>query len=215
MTIPLQTSQAAPGRRSTRGARILTAVGALFMIGALVVAFLSARTFVGLLPVDVLDGDGEPGPAVLLTVPAPGTGEVTLDAGTDYALFTVVDAQDSDSSGADDVLDAEVAVTGPDGTAVEVRGSADVDMSTGGGGRHASTVGSFETDAAGTYTVIVPAAQQQHVEVLVTQDQPVLPFVGGIFGTIAGAFAAVLLGILGVGMLIGGVVWWVLRRRSA
>jgi hypothetical protein len=76
-------------------------------------------------------------------------------------------------------------------------------------------VGSFTITEPGTYTVIAPATEDgSTATVLLTLDQDVRPFLAGVFGSILGVFLAVGPGLVGVFMTAGGIVWWVLARRT-
>jgi hypothetical protein len=198
-----------PARTSTAGPRLLTFGGVAALALGAVGLVLAAQSFVGLLPLGILTADGTAGSDVVATVPAPGSTEVVLEGSTDYALYL------ARPEAAEGGLDGRVVVEGPGGEVVDVAGSADVSVHTSRGGIVANTVGSFTTAAAGTYTLVAPAMSDDvEASVLVAPDRPVLPFVGGILGTIAGVLVAGVLGALGLGMVIGGALWWHVRRRA-
>lgn len=212
-TGPAPRPAAPTGPRSTRGAKVLTFSGAFLLLLTVVVAVLVARVFVGVLPTGVVTSGGEPGPAVVASVDAPGAVEVELEADR-YAVYLA-----QPSTGSDDPEDAvglagDLLVTGVDGTVVDASGSTHVSMSTGRGGVSAHTVASFTITEPGTYEVIVPPTTDgSPATVLLTPDQDFAPFFAGIFGSVLGVFVAIGLGILGFLMTAGGIVWWVLARR--
>ncbi|MGY4645166.1 hypothetical protein [Cellulomonas sp. URHB0016] len=199
----------APRRTSLVAPVTLTVVGVALLLVAGVVTVFVVRIFMGLLPLDVLDARGEPGPAVLAVVDAPGTATVVLDAATRYAVYLVV-PDDAEQDG----LDGRLAVTAPDGSPVAVRDSADVSVSASRGDVTASTVAGFASDGAGTYTVDVPPASVDGARVLVVKDDSAVSFIFGVFGGIAGVLVICVLGVLGLGMTVGGGVWWGLRVRA-
>lgn len=201
----------APPRRTSLVAPVtLTAVGVVVLLVAAAVAVVVVRLFLGLLPLDVLDGDGEPGPGVLAVIGAPGSSTVVLDGDTDYALYLLVPHEVAHVG-----LDSRPEVTAPDGSAVDVRDAAAVSVNASRGGMTASTVAGFTTGEAGTYTVAVPAASVDDARVLVVEDEQAMRFLSGALGTVAGVALLCVLAVAGLGATIGGAVWWVHRARAA
>ena len=183
--------------------------GVLLVVAAAVVAALVARGMAGMLLTDLLGADGEPGSGVVGVVDAPGTAWMDLEADTDYAVYLAMPAPAEDAALADDVR-----VQAPDGRVTQASAAAEVSVTTTRGPTTAWTVGAFETNEAGTYTLTAPAVTGGgDALVLVAPDRPVLPFVAGIFGTVLGVFVAIGLALAGVPMTVLGVVWW--RRRAA
>ncbi|MFS0702234.1 hypothetical protein AB6N24_19855 [Cellulomonas sp. 179-A 4D5 NHS] len=215
---PAGPSPAAPATpRSTRGAKILTAGGALLLLLTLVVGIGVARVFLGVLPLGVVTSQGEPGPAVVASLDAPGATEVELPADR-YAVYVAQPSADRGGAGdGDDAvgLAADLVVTGADGTAVDTSRGPQVTSTTGGGGVTAHTVASFTITEPGTYTVVAPPTEDgSTATVLLAPDQDFAPFLAGIFGSILGVFLAIGLGLVGFLLLAGGIVWWVLARRT-
>ena len=195
---------------STTGAKVLVVIGALLLIGSLALTVVVVRTFVGLLPLDVLAADGGPGPSVLASASAPGELEVELEAGTRYALFLAQDEPTGHTG-----LDGSLVVTGPGGDPVDLR-TPGVTASTSRGGVSAHTVAAFTTTSAGTYTVAVPAMLDgSDSSVLLAPDSETGPFVAGVLGTVFGVFAILVLVPLGIAGVVGGGLWWRSRRRTA
>lgn len=197
-----------PRARSTRGPAGLTVAGVVLVVAAAVVAVLVARGMAGMLPTDLLGADGKPASGVVGVVDAPGTARMDLEADTDYAVYL---AMQRPPEGVD--LAGDVRVEAPDGRVTLASSSAEVSVTTSREPTTAWTVGAFETDEAGTYTLTAPAVSNGgDALVLVAPDQPVLPFVAGIFGTVLGVFVVIGLALAGVPMTVLGVVWW--RRRA-
>ncbi|HEY8717684.1 hypothetical protein [Pengzhenrongella sp.] len=198
----------AVSRRSTRGAKILTVVGALVCVGAVVLGVATVRQFVGLLPLDVLGSSGRPGSAVVGTVGAPGTEQITLEAGR-YAILITQRRPDGDVG-----LAGDLSVTAPDGTEVATNGEPQVSLNAERGGVAARSVGAFVATEPGVYTVTAPPmADGSTATVMLTPDEDFALFFMGIFSTVIGAVAALLGGFLGLGMTVGGIVWWANGRR--
>jgi hypothetical protein len=97
---------------------------------------------------------------------------------------------------------------------VDVRGSAEVSVDASRGGVTASTVAGFTSVEAGAYTVSVPPSPVDGAQVLLVEDTEVGGFLAGLFGTIAGVFLVCVLAVVGLGMTIGGGVWWGYRARA-
>lgn len=185
----------------------MTFSGIALVLAGIGVAALGIVTFIGLFPLGVLDADGRPGADAIGSASAPGSMNVDLDAGTRYAVWLLV------PSGSSGVLDALPTVSGPGGGDVHVSATTQVSSQMTQGGTSARTVAGFRASDSGGHTLVVPGSSPPGAMVMVTEDQPIGPFISGIFGTVAGALAAVLLGILGAGLTIGGGIWWAMRRN--
>ncbi|NCT90902.1 hypothetical protein GXB85_08065 [Cellulomonas sp. APG4] len=197
-----------PPRRNLRGARALTFGGVAALALAVVVGGLAVVLALRTLPTDVLDRHGDDGAGVLVAVPVPGSGSVELSPG-DHAVYLARPAGAGATPSAQDAL----TVTGPDGEPVRLR-SPGVSGETTMGGTTASTITGFSADVAGTYTVTAVAdGLPDDARVLVVTDAGFGTFFGGLAGTIAGVFTAVVLGIVGVTLTVTGGVLWYLRTR--
>lgn len=202
-----------PRRTSLTGPVVLTAVGVLLLVGALVAALATAGGFVGALRTDVLTLRGEPGPAVLGRADAPGVAQVELVAGERYAVHLVVHQGDV-PEGERPRLEQDVLLQAPSGTVVAADGAPGVSTRTAAGGRVAVSVGAFTAPEDGTYTMVVPPAELDGAWVAVAPDKDFAPFFTAIWGTVLGTFLTIGLGLVGGGALVAGVVWWVLRARA-
>lgn len=214
--VPAPVPPAAPST-SLRGPVALTVSGAVLLVVATVVAVLVSRTFVGLLPTDLLTRDGGPGEAVVGMVDAPGTATATLAAGTRYVVLM---AEPTERTGSGDDADlgelgGDLQVTTPDGRTLAADLSPGVNLTSSAGGTTVHSVGAFRTDRAGEHTLVAPPAVggADEVRVMIAPDQPFLPFFTGIFGSVFGVFVVIGTTLLGVPMLVVGIVWW--RRRAA
>src|SRR5690554_4088136 len=98
---------------TSRGPAIAIAAGVVVLVIAVAIGVTSAILAARTLPLGVLTLTGEPGSEVLLTVDSPGVGEVSLDAGTEYAILLV-----EATSRAGSYLDGALEVTAPDGSAL-------------------------------------------------------------------------------------------------
>lgn len=213
--VPGPTGRAVPPETSLRGPVWLTVSGAVLCLVAVAAAVLVARTFVGILPTDLLDGDGGPGPGVVATLDAPGTTTVDLEADTRYVVLVAEPWTGGSEEGEHTGLTADVVVRTPDERTLEASLSPGVNLTSSRGGTTVHSVGAFRTDVGGEHTLQAPAAEggAEDVQVLVALDEPFLPFFTGIFGTVMGVFVVIGAALLGVPMLVIGIVWW--RRRAA
>lgn len=203
----------APRRTSLTGPVVLTGVGVLLLVGSLLAALVTAGGFVGLLRTDVLTRDGAPGSAVVGWASAPGAEQVWLEGGERYAVYLVVDADDV-ADGERPRMAQDVLLQAPSGEVLAADGSPGVDMRTGVRGSVAATVGAFTAPESGSYAMAVPPTQYDGAWVALAPDKPFAPFFTAIWGTVLGVFVVIGLAIGGGSLLVGGVVWWVLRARA-
>ncbi|MFC8191561.1 hypothetical protein ACFUMH_07845 [Cellulomonas sp. NPDC057328] len=202
---------ARPDRRtSLTGPVVTTSIGVLVLLVTLVVGLLTARTFVGLVTSDVVSSSGEPGPAVVADAPAPGATTATLEAGQRYAVHLAWPAQGAIEPRLSDV----VLLQAPSGAVVAADADPAVDGTFTAGRWSVESVAAFTAPESGTYQVAVPAADVADARVLLAPDQDLAPFVGGVLGSVAGVFGVLLLGAFGAGLVLGGVIWWVIRARA-
>ncbi|WP_250445376.1 hypothetical protein [Actinotalea sp. C106] len=197
--------------QSLRGPKILTFSGVAALALSIAAGVVAAVMFFGLLPTGVLSSNGGDGPDAVASVEAPGTMQVDLEADVAYAFYLARDAGMSNAR-----LEARPEVTGPDGQEMAVSSAPSVSGNIGRGSTRAATVGGFRAGSSGTHTVDVPGAlfAGDDARVILVEDQEVMPFVTGIFGTVVLVLVAVALGTVGLGLTVGGIVWWVVRRRS-
>jgi hypothetical protein len=189
----------------------MTWIGIFLLATATASAIVAVTLFVSLLPLGVLTPDGEPGSDVLMTSEAPSAGGgLELEAGREYALYLVrpVDAVDGELSG-------PVVVTAPDGTVFSADRSPAVDVSSSGGGIFAESFAAFRATDPGMYLFDVPTATDDvTTSVFLVEDRETFSFIGGVFGSVGGVFATLLLGAPGLALTIGGALWWRSRRRT-
>jgi len=203
---PIAPVDPAPARRTGRGPVVLITGGVLALLLAVGLAVLGGRLFLSALPTGVLDAEGRAGVDVVAEVPAPGRGEVVLEADTTYTVLMrtiprVMAPQE------------HVTVTAPDGTDLVVS-AAVPSMEAVRGGYQARSIAQFTTREAGTHVLDAPEpAHDSPASVLLVESDGTGAFVGGILGTIASVFGALTLGALGLGLLVGGLIWRHVRRR--
>ncbi|MCG2802156.1 MAG: hypothetical protein L6311_08685 [Cellulomonas sp.] len=198
MTIP------APARRPATGPAWVTFVGVALMLIAAVAAGFAVRAFIGVLPSGVLALDGSSGGDVVAAIDAGAQGTATLEPGS-YTMWLA-------AAGSDAALTGPVQVTGPDGRTLELRDpstSSQVTM----GDTHAVASSTFTVTTAGRYVVSVPAGVPSTARVLIVPAGSERDFVTGLLGTVGGAFLSVGLALVGAGMVVGGGIWWWVRRH--
>ncbi len=196
-----------PVPTSLRGPVTITTIGVLLLVATAVVAFFVVRTFVSIVPFGVLDGSGNPGSASVASTSAPGTTTATLEPGY-YDLYLVVPASEQYAR-----LEGTAELVHADGTSVTaeppgVNGTATM------GGSRAFIVAGFRVETAGEHTLTVPVASSPDAQVVLVEGHDLAGFMSGVFGTVGGVFLAIGLGVVGFGLTVGGVIWWVVRARA-
>ena len=196
-----------PGGTSLGGPVTITTIGVLLLVATAVVAFFVVRTFVSIVPFGVLDGSGNPGSASVASTSAPGTTTATLEPGY-YDLYLVVPASEQYAR-----LEGTAELVHADGTSVTaeppgVNGTATM------GGSRAFIVAGFRVETAGEHTLTVPVASSPDAQVVLVEGHDLAGFMSGVFGTVGGVFLAIGLGVVGFGLTVGGVIWWVVRARA-
>lgn len=193
----------APPKTSTRGAQILTLLGVLALVVAVVVGVVGIKTLS-----DAVTDPLRPAAGSIVIARGPSDAPLTLDAeaGRTYSLVAV------DPTSAASVA-ATADVTGPDGEPVRV---VPVDEKT-----HLSLDGftvsrfaSFTTTSAGTYTIDVVSSVSRSWDVAVADpgavDDLARDLVVGVVLIVAGVIGA------GIGLVlsISGWIWWAVRRSN-
>ncbi len=192
---------------STRAPKALTALGVLLLLGAVALVVVGVVLVARTLPTGVLGPGGTPGPDVVAVVDAPGTAEVRLEAGA-HQVWLVTSGTAGDAG-----LAGDVRVVGPDGEEVRVR-QGWLSGRTSGGGTVAHAVAGFDVATAGTHTIEAPAADDgAQARLHVTPDDGAAAFVGGILGTVGVVMASLVLGAIGLGIAVGGGIWWYRRAH--
>ncbi|NYI58933.1 hypothetical protein [Cellulomonas soli] len=197
-------------KTSLTGPVWLTVSGAVLILIALAIGAGTAVLLFRTAGSGVLTFSGEPGSSVIAEVDAPGTTTVDLVAGERYAVHLVEPAT---AGGLGDLV-GDVHLLAPSGETVVADGTPGVDSTSTMGDVTARSVAAFTAPEDGTYVLAVPSADVDHARVLLAPDQAFAPFFAGIFGSILGVFAAVLIGLLGTGMAVGGGIWWGFRVRA-
>lgn len=201
------TEYAAP-RPGTRGPTTLIVVGIATLVLAVAIGAFAVVSTVRAVPTGIVTLDGRPGDDVLAVIATPGTATAELEAGTEYGLLLV-----GWSGGPEARLEGAITVTTPAGEQRELTRSTQSFHVTG-GNRTARAVATVRPTVSGAHGFDVPAADQSGTEVFVAEIPATGKLVAGIFGGVVGILLGVFLGIAGVGMLVAGIVWRVVRRRS-
>lgn len=198
-----------PKPTSTTGPKITLGLGVVAFVAAIVIGVLGARSFLEVIPTDVLRLDGSPGDGVLGVVAAPGAGEVALPGDATYTLFLVTERRREAELLADPV------VTGSDGTQVPVRFegfSTYVEMGT----TRADLVGTVTVETSDMYTIEAPGTVDgQGGRIYVTEGEPMSGMLGGVFGGVVGVLAAVGVGVVALVLILVGAIMWGVRRGNA
>jgi len=165
---------------------------------------------------DIVRGDGTPGSAVVVAVEPGQAVTVELEADTLYQLYLLGDRRD--------VLVSEKMsthwfpgssppdVVGPDGQEVEVR-SVGVPSGATYGDHRAESRWQITTDAAGTYQIESPA--DNDLTLALVRGDRVLSMLGGVGLMVVLWIAAAFFGLAGLGMTLGGALWWSSRKKRA
>lgn len=198
---------APPQKTSTTGPMIMTIVGIVLAVIALVLVIAGIVRFADTVSEDALEmrhGDRD-GVQVRADIPEPAA--FTAEEGTTYAVLFFGSPQD-------EVDVDDLTVTGPRGEDVDLVAS-HVSYSTS-SSRTTTYLATFEADDAGTYTLTVdgPSAGVDG-ELAVTDDELVVDLVLGAVSGVLLLVAGLITGATGLGLAIGGAVWWTVRRRAA
>ncbi len=203
------TYPASPAKTSTTGPKILTFGGIGLLVVTAVLAVFVVRLFLSVLPLGIVDSDGSPGPDAVGGTDVPGSVTLTLETDTAYTVYL---AFPSNTAAA---LSEDPTVTDAMGTILPGL-PAPASTSTI-GGVSAEGVHTFRTSAAGEYTIDVPELADPDstpwATAVVTEGDDLPAFFSGLFGTVFGVFLAIGLGVLGLGMVVGGGIWWYVRSR--
>ena len=193
----------APPKTSTRGARVLTLIGVLALVVAVVVGVVGITMLR-----DAVTDPLRPSAGSVVIARGPSDQPLTLDAeaGRTYSLVSL-DATSAAGVG------ATAEVTGPDGEPVRVL---PVDESThlSVDGYTVSRFASFTTTTAGTYTIDVVSSVTRDWDVAVADpgavDDLARDLVVGVALVVAGVIGA------GIGLVlsIAGWIWWAVRRSN-
>lgn len=217
----------APKPASTTGPKILTFSGIFLLLVGLAGIGIAIAMIIGNLPMNVITPQGQPGSDALAGITASEELQFDSPGGTSYDLWEV-----QASLGGQSIFGtASVTVTGPDGSAVSVR-NAEVNGNMTLGTYRAETFASFQAAESGTYIITltprpgseplssnVEFGEATPVDAVLSQGSEFPSFLTGIFTSIGAMFLGIFALLLGFGLVIGGVIWWVSvngrRRRAA
>lgn len=194
-------------RRPPRGATVLIVAGAVVLVGALVAGVLGVTLFLRAIPTGVVESGGSPGSAAIASGAVPGEADVAVIDGEPYTVWAVGGPGDTAFAAGD------VTVT-CDGTSLLVDAPA-VTGSSGAGTTSAETVAEFTATGDGTCTVSVTTTDGTGAEsFVVTEGWRFGEFFATVGGTVLLWIVAIGGGLLGLGLLLGGIVWRVVARRA-
>ena len=196
-----------PPRSSTTGAKVLTGVGAVVAVVALVLVVVGITRLADTVSEDALDV--RPGADVSVEVreDIPGPARFMAERDTRYAVLFIGPAEE-------EVDVDDLVVTGPDGAQVDLSESG---MSyTFSSSRTTTYLATFESDDAGSYTLSVTGpSETARGDLAIIDDELIAGLVVGAVSGVLLIVAGVFTGLVGVGLLVGGGVWWAVRRSSA
>lgn len=199
---------APPQKTSTTGPMVMTIVGIVLSVIALVLVIVGIVRFADTVSEDALDLRGSDRDDIMVRTDIPEPATFVADESTTYAVLFFGSPQD-------EVDVDDLTVTGPRGEDV---GLVATHMSYSSSSPRTTTtyLATFETDEAGTYTVTVdgPSAEVDG-ELAVTDDEVVVDLVLGAVSGVLLIIAGALTGAVGLGLGIGGAVWWIVRRKTA
>lgn len=192
---------------STRGPKNMTFIGGGILVIGIVALVLAIVGLVSVLPTGIIDGQGKPGSDALLSIEGPEPVSLDSSGGSSYTLWEVADhsAQGALSSSA-------VGVTGPDGEAVPARPPS-VSAYNNRNGIYSQAFGEFRTSEPGAYLITVEALGGTDLGGV---ERVIVAEATGFGGLFAGVFSTVVLmivgiggGIVGFGLTVAGIIWWV------
>lgn len=185
----------------------MTSVGIVLVVLALVLVIVGIVRLADTVSDDALDVRGGPGASVEAREDIPDPVELSADEDTRYAVLFI-------GRPGDDVSARDLTVVGPRGE--EVYLSASHVSYTFSSSRTAMHVATFETDEEGTYTLTVdgPSASASG-DLAILDDDLVVGLVVGAVSGVALLVAGIITGLAGLGLGIGGAVWWSMRRSAA
>lgn len=182
-------------------------IGFLSAVGGVVALIFGFTNVSGLIPEELTDGHGDPGPAAIGDSEVPGEFTAELEEGETYRLYMLYDEE----------LEApqveELMITDPDGESVH-HSPPDVDTSSTSDGNTVEGYRDIDADEAGEYAFTVTdveageAADSVSVALAPLDDAQAFGLVGGVIGIVAG----IALLIFGVPMAIIGLVLYLVGR---
>lgn len=212
-----------PKPASTTGPKILTFSGIAVLLIGIVALIIAITSMVSTLPLNVITSQGQPGSGSLAGLTVNEDQEFTSLGGLSYDLWEVQQSPNGQFA-----LDRKsVTVIGPDGARIAVRGS-EVSGSTSVAGFKAQSFASFSAQQAGSYTIAIspgpdyvgPSSHSSGaagssanntgtVDAIITESSEFSTLFTGIFTFIGGIMVGIAGLLLGGGMTIGGIAWWI------
>lgn len=212
-----------PKPASTTGPKILTFSGIAVLLLGIVALIFGITTMVSNLPLNIITAQGQPGSAALAALTMSEEFELSSAGGLSYDLWEVQQSP----TGQFGLEPDTVSVIGPDGNSVaveptEVSGSSSV------GGFKAQSFASFSAAKAGSYTIVITpgpgysgpstnfsgteglsADSPAPVDAVMTEGSDFSSFFTGLFTSVGGIIVGVFALLVGGGLTIGGIAWWI------
>lgn len=190
-------------RTSTTGGRVLTGLGVLTLVVAVVLAVVGVRA-IATVVADPLERG--PGSIVIARGEAGEPLELDAEAGRTYSLVSI-----DRTSGR--TLPSSTDVTGPDGSPTRVVPADDatnLDID----GSSITRFASFTAGSSGTYTIEVVSSQSRSWDVAVVDPSAVESLARDLGVGVVLVVAGVLAGLLGLALTVAGAIWWGVRRSN-
>ena len=217
-----------PKPASTTGPKILTFSGIAVLLLGIVALIFGITTMVSNLPLNIITAQGSPGSAALTALTVSEEFELSTTGGLSYDLWEVQQSP----TGQFGLEPDTVSVIGPDGNPVaveptEVSGSSSV------GAFKAQSFASFSAAKAGSYTIVITpgpgysgpstnfsgteglsadglsADSPAPVDAVITEGSDFSSFFTGVFTSVGGIIVGVFALLVGGGLTIGGIAWWI------
>lgn len=189
------------------GPKALFWTGLVLLVVGIAVVIAGVLSTVRSAPLDVITMRGEPGSGVLAVVDAPGAGVATFEAGVEYSFLLVAHGGVERPR-----LDGAIAVTGPDGSSVDLGPGSSSGFTISGGDLSGRVVAAVVPEATGAHALVVPSATTTGSQVFVAEIPSTSSFALGLFGGVAGIVLGSFLGVAGFFLVVGGLVWGMVRR---
>ncbi|MVT24963.1 hypothetical protein [Nesterenkonia alkaliphila] len=202
-------SQSAAPAKAKKGKAptVLTVLGAISLLAGIVLLVVGGLLFWRVLPTDVLDSSGNPGPDAIGHTEAGGSFTADLDSGSSYTFFGAY------PRGGGGTFEGGPNIISPSGEQ-EIANWAQVEATAEQGGTIAESVWTFTPEESGEYSIDTPPATGE-ITVILTEGGDMGGFLGGILGGVGIFLVGGFLALVGLVLLIIGIVMGSSRRKKA